>query len=108
MIRSVKIAYIKSVRELNLELGRVTVLIGANGSGKSNILEAIGIASAVAADKLDNEFLVSRGIRVSDSPRMMISAFPDQREQTQAFIEIEGASSDPSYFVVEVPSGSSL
>jgi predicted ATPase len=55
-------------------LGRVTVFIGENGCGKSNILEAIALGSAAEADKLDNEFLASRGIRVTD-PKLMRSAF---------------------------------
>jgi AAA15 family ATPase/GTPase len=55
-------------------LGRVTVLIGENGCGKSNILEAIALGSAAAADKLDNEFLAPRGIRVT-APKLMRSAF---------------------------------
>ena len=39
----------------------------ANGSGKSNILEAIALGSAAAQYKLDNEFLISRGIRVTET-----------------------------------------
>jgi len=57
MIRSVKISYFKSIRELEIDLGRVTVLIGANGSGKSNVLEAIGIASAIAGEARLMNFL---------------------------------------------------
>ena len=41
MIRKVRIENYKSIPSLTLDLGRLTVLIGANGSGKSNILEAI-------------------------------------------------------------------
>ena len=52
----------------------MTVLIGENGSGKSNILEGIGFAAAAAADKLDGEFLFNRGIRVTDW-KWMMSAF---------------------------------
>ena len=74
MLTTVHIENYKSVRRLDLELGRVTVLIGENGCGKSNILEAIAIASAAAHDKLDNEFLASRGVRVTE-PRFMRSAF---------------------------------
>jgi energy-coupling factor transporter ATP-binding protein EcfA2 len=74
MIRKVRIENFKSIADLTLELGRVTVLIGANGSGKSNILEAITFASAAAQNKLDNEFLISRGIRVTET-RFMRSAF---------------------------------
>lgn len=64
MIREIAIENYKSIQTLILNLGRVTVLIGENGSGKSNILEAVALSSAAANDKLDNEFLVSRGLRV--------------------------------------------
>jgi energy-coupling factor transporter ATP-binding protein EcfA2 len=74
MIRKVRVENYKSISDLTLDLGRVTVLIGANGSGKSNILEAIALASASAQNKLDNEFLTSRGIRVTET-RFMRSAF---------------------------------
>ena len=74
MIRKVRVENYKSIANLTLDLGRLTVLIGANGSGKSNILEAIALASAASQNKLDNEFLVSRGIRVTET-RFMRSAF---------------------------------
>src|SRR5438552_11097734 len=74
MIRKVRVENYKSIPDLTLDFGRVTVLIGANGSGKSNILEAIAFASAAAQNKLDNEFLFSRGIRVTET-RFMRAAF---------------------------------
>ncbi|MFM7580751.1 MAG: AAA family ATPase, partial [Microcystaceae cyanobacterium] len=74
MIEEVTIENYKSIQSLTLPLGRVTVLIGENGCGKSNILEAIALGSAAAADKLSNEFLAPRGIRVTD-PKLMRSAF---------------------------------
>lgn len=74
MIREIEIEGFKSIERLKLELGRVTVLIGENGCGKSNILEAIAFASAANAAKLDNEFLGSRGIR-STEPKLMRPAF---------------------------------
>lgn len=76
MITDFKVSNFKSVESLSIQLGRVTVLIGENGSGKSNILEALMLAGAAAANKLDNEFLVSRGIRTTDE-RMMLSAFTE-------------------------------
>jgi len=78
MISQISIKNYKSIKELELELGRITVLIGENGCGKSNILEAIALCSAAAADKLDHEFLSSRGIRVPDDARFMRSAFDAQ------------------------------
>jgi len=41
MLRRVTIKNFKSIKNLSFDLGRVNVLIGENGSGKSNILEAI-------------------------------------------------------------------
>lgn len=66
MIKSIKIENFKSVQSLELELGRLNIFIGANGSGKSNILEAVAMGSAAMEDKLDDEFLAHRGIRVTE------------------------------------------
>jgi energy-coupling factor transporter ATP-binding protein EcfA2 len=75
-VNRIHIKNFKSIVDLRLELAPVNVFIGENGSGKSNILEALAFAAAAAADKLDNEFLVSRGIRVTE-PRFMRSAFAE-------------------------------
>ncbi len=91
MLRRVRIINYKSIPDLTLDLGRITVLIGANGSGKSNILEAIALASAAAQNKLDNEFLTSRGIRVTET-RFMRSAFhelPPPRKTIQLSFPID-------------------
>lgn len=74
MIRKLSIKNYKSISELEMELGRINVLIGENGCGKSNILEAIAMGCAAADNKLGKEFLVSRGIRVTE-PRWMRAAF---------------------------------
>ncbi|TRX00707.1 AAA family ATPase [Candidatus Methylobacter oryzae] len=80
MIRKLHINNYKSLHDLTLDVGRFNVLIGENGCGKSNLLEAIGLVAAAAADKLDNEFLVSRGIRVTE-PQLMRSAFSEDNLQ---------------------------
>jgi energy-coupling factor transporter ATP-binding protein EcfA2 len=77
VIREIEIEGFKSIERLKLELGRVTVLIGENGCGKSNILEAIAFASAAYAARLDHEFLAARGIR-STEPRLMRPAFAER------------------------------
>lgn len=74
MVSQITIDNFKSIQTLTLELGRINVFIGENGSGKSNILEAIAMGSAAAENKLDNEFLASRGIRVTE-PQAMRSGF---------------------------------
>lgn len=95
MLKEVRIQNYKSIQKLKLELGRVTVLIGENGCGKSNILEAIALASAAANDKLDNEFLAARGIRVTE-PQLMRSAF--EKENLDKDIRIEFRKDDKALF----------
>ncbi|MEG4214020.1 AAA family ATPase [Microcoleus sp. Pol14C6] len=87
MIGEVRIENYKSIQKLKLELGRVTVLIGENGCGKSNILEAIALASAAANYKLDNEFLAARGIRVTE-PRFMRAGFENENLVKNIQIEL--------------------
>jgi AAA ATPase domain len=41
MIKRIKILDFKSIREAELELGPVTVLVGRSGTGKSNLVQAI-------------------------------------------------------------------
>jgi len=78
MITEIQIENYKSIQTLKMNLGRVNVFIGENGCGKSNILEAIALASAAANNKLDNEYLVPRGIRVVE-PQFMRSAFDKEK-----------------------------
>ncbi len=64
MIKEIKIENFKSIESLNLELGRLNVFIGANGSGKSNILEGIAFGSvALMGYNLDNGYLEYKGVR---------------------------------------------
>jgi recombinational DNA repair ATPase RecF len=75
MITRVLFRRFKSIEDVEFELGRVNVLIGANGSGKSNLLEALGVLSAAAAGRVDEEALERRGVRRS-VPALFQSAFP--------------------------------
>ena len=81
MIKEIKIENFKSIQSLNLELGRLNVFIGANGSGKSNILEGIAFGGAAESDKLDNEFLAARGIRIV-KPKQMKAGFTTIQDET--------------------------
>ena len=74
MITNVSIKNYKSVVDVSLSLGRFNLLIGANGCGKSNILEGIAMGAAASADKLDYEYFANRGIRVV-APHFMQPAF---------------------------------
>lgn len=100
LVREVSIENYKSIRKLTVELGQVNVLIGANGSGKSNLLEAIAYGSAAARNKLDNEYLVPRGIRVTE-PRFMRAAFPEGDKTGPIVVSIRSQGSDAVRIVVD-------
>lgn len=87
MIRNISVKNYKSIEDLNISLGRINVFIGENGAGKSNVLEAIALAGAAAADKVDSEFLASRGIRATDS-HLMRCAFDEHEVKRKITIEI--------------------
>ena len=93
MLETIRIENYKSIETLVLPLGRINVFIGENGAGKSNILEAIALAGAAQARKLDNEFLASRGIRVS-GPELMRSAFKmgKMSEPIKVSVKLKGGS----------------
>ncbi|MGA9351351.1 MAG: AAA family ATPase [Anaerolineae bacterium] len=64
MLHTINVEGFKSIWELeNLELGQVNVFVGANGSGKSNFLEALGVLGAAAAGRVDDLALLRRGVR---------------------------------------------
>ncbi len=63
MLSRIKIESFKSLEDVEIDLGLVNVFVGANGSGKSNLLEAIGVISAAASGRVDDEALMRRGVR---------------------------------------------
>ena len=64
MLHTISVEGFKSIRQLqDLELGQVNVFVGANGSGKSNFLEALGVLGAAAAGRVDDLALQRRGVR---------------------------------------------
>ncbi|RLB92256.1 MAG: chromosome segregation protein SMC [Deltaproteobacteria bacterium] len=89
MIKEIRIKNFKSIQKLKLDIGRLTVLIGENGSGKTNVLEALALCSAAADRKLDNEFLASRGIRVPE-PEFMRAAFDKENISQEITITFRG------------------
>jgi hypothetical protein len=48
MLTDVTIKYFKTIKEINLPLQRINILIGSNNSGKSSILQAMQFAVSVA------------------------------------------------------------
>jgi AAA15 family ATPase/GTPase len=52
MLKTIEIRYFKSIELLEIDCKRINVLIGEPNTGKSNILEAIGVFSLPYCDKL--------------------------------------------------------
>lgn len=96
MINNIKIKNYKSVVNVSIPLGRFNLLIGANGCGKSNILEGIAMGAAASSDKLDYEYFANRGMRVVD-PQLMLPAF-DDIEAKKIEISISNEKGDASFY----------
>jgi predicted ATPase len=80
MINRIEIHAFKSIQEAELDLGTFNVFVGANGSGKSNIIEAIGVLGAAAAGRVDDEALLHRGVRPG-TPDLYKSSFRGSRRR---------------------------
>ncbi|MDV5392108.1 AAA family ATPase [Shewanella xiamenensis] len=91
MIKTISVTGFKSLMsEQPIELGQVNCFIGANGVGKSNILEALGVIGAAANGVVDDESLLRRGVRAG-VPKLYKSSFASER--TPAHIGISVTSS---------------
>ncbi|MCY4458817.1 MAG: ATP-binding protein [Albidovulum sp.] len=75
MLESLTVKTFKSLENVTVHLGIVNVFIGPNGSGKSNFLEALGILAASANGRVDDQALLSRGVRPG-LPALYRTAFP--------------------------------
>ena len=80
MIDTLSVKSFKSLESVTVELGNVNVFIGANGSGKSNLLEALGVLSAAADGKVDDLRLLNRGVRPG-VPALYKTSFPSTRRR---------------------------
>lgn len=96
MIGTLSIRSFKSISDLAIDLGNINVFIGANGSGKSNILEAVGVISAAVSGRVDDEALLRRGVRAG-VPRLTNSAFADT--PTHSHIHFKAANDTAHYAV---------
>ncbi|WP_336999620.1 AAA family ATPase [Pantoea agglomerans] len=94
MIRKLTIHGFKSImQEQPIELGRVNCFIGANGVGKSNLLEALGVLGAAANGVVDDESLLRRGVRAG-VPRLYKSSFASERTPSHIRITAMGDMSE--------------
>jgi hypothetical protein len=90
MINTISIQGFKSLRNVSgLELGSVNVFIGANGSGKSNLLEAIGVLGAAISGRVDDQTLLQRGVRPG-IPALYKTSLKGQRIRLTITLEATG------------------
>lgn len=91
MIKTISVTGFKSLMSGQpIELGRVNCFIGANGVGKSNILEAIGVIGAAANGIVDDESLLRRGVRAG-VPKLYKSSFSSERTPAHIGISVTSA-----------------
>ena len=104
MIKKVLISNYKSIVKQEIDLGRVNIIIGENGSGKSNVLEAIGMLVASKCDELTTEKLFNRGIRVT-KPSLTFNSFLNKKLKKTTTVELidDSDSSIKSTFKNERP-----
>lgn len=98
MIQRIKVRAFKSLDDVDVELGKVNVFIGANGSGKSNFLEAIGVLSSAASGRVDDDALLRRGVRPG-VPALYKSSFKGSRMRSAVRFDAWG---HDSRFAVEL------
>ena len=96
MLNRIEVEAFKSLENVEIDLGRVNVFIGANGSGKSNLLEAIGVLSAAANGRVDDEALSRRGVRLG-LPVLYKSSFKSSKQPNA--IHFTAFSEEASYSV---------
>lgn len=103
-LRQIYIEGFKSISQDTIELGRVNIFIGANGSGKTNILEAIGMAGSARANDLNLEGLYTRGVRVA-RPDQLISSFlgDSQKNSIELSMNFKEAESEFTYLFSLTP-----
>lgn len=84
-IERISICDFKALKNISFSPGFVNVFVGANGTGKSTLLEAIGVLSAAMTDRVDGNALTRKGVRLS-APSLYKSAFNGaKRSQTISF-----------------------
>ncbi|WP_177428559.1 AAA family ATPase [Candidatus Venteria ishoeyi] len=88
MLKTIKIRGFKSIVNAQIELGRVNLFIGANGAGKSNILEAIGLLSAGLSRDITGAELQRKGVRLS-VPTLFKSTFKNHKLRVNFDLEAQ-------------------
>ena len=96
-LKRICVGNFKSLYDASFEPGKINVFIGANGSGKSTVLEAVGLLSAAMTDRVDAASLQRRGVRLS-VPTLYKSNFKDiKRRNPTINLSLEWNDSDTAH-----------
>ncbi|MXN91312.1 AAA family ATPase [Flavobacterium sp. Sd200] len=103
MINKLKIAGYKSIRELELELSPINVLIGANGVGKSNFISFFKLLNIIYEQRLENYSLTEGADNLLHFGRKTTSFLNAyiEFEETNAYSFTLQPSNDDKLFVLE-------
>jgi predicted ATPase len=106
MLTQLSVQGFKSLQAVqDLELGVVNVFMGANGSGKTNLMEAIGLLSAAVGGQIDDQALLRRGVRPS-TPSLYQSSFREAKDREEISIRAWWTlGQDTAEYGVEVANG---
>ena len=83
IVREIHAAHYRSLRSIRFPTGRLTVFVGANGVGKTNLYRVLQLLQAAAAGTLARELAAEGGMqsaswagkrRVGESPRIKLAA----------------------------------
>jgi len=99
-LKHIEVSGFKSIKEMKLDLGPLNVLIGANGSGKSNFLGAFGLLKAGTDFDKMREFIIGKERASSQGATGAQGAIGPQGE----FIIGKGRASSLLHFGPEVTS----
>lgn len=99
MIETITVKNFKSITDMTLSLGNVNVFIGANGSGKSNVLEAIAMVAAERSSRIEVKDMIQKGIRIA-KPDLMISSFYGHPASSTINVNISGTEGERIKYAV--------
>ena len=87
MLRTIRVVGFKSLKNVVIDFSKITVLIGLNGSGKSSVIQALGILK----QSLGNNKLIT------SAPLLNLGTFEDISTHNQSTISFHLIGRSPSY-----------
>lgn len=91
LIKNIKVSNFKSFEEVDIDLKKFNVLIGANASGKSNFINILKFLKDIAENGLDNAISMLGGvdyiknINIGASKNLSIELHIDARDEHVGF-----------------------